>query len=808
MSVGPNTPAPQQPQEQAAPYAGMGPFLEQSDTDVFKQVHDLVLRQERLALNHLAIDTHYTYVKLGYPWSTLDKLPNQDIYRQKLPFGSAAISIQGVPNKACDLVNKATETLLVDFPKYDVQPLNDSEEAERAAEMADRFLDQDATENGTNDAAVFYQALDGALTCASRYIHLWTDPSGGGYVPLQIKAHPQAQDIQQPLLGPDGMPTANPILRYVTKDGQFTDDPIQAAPQWQPKIRADVLGREHIRIYPETATIDRSEKTILLWYCTLGEARRRWPETVGAMDQQQLTGLCDWVPVRYLALLPPFERARWKLTNNSDKEKGGASDERLMFYYHVYQRALPPDYPKGAEVIVSGANNGIILDKRTLTATVQVTGNDGQGPKPDERCMDIPIAQLTPRMDPDERDPSGRPYIELFAGATEMSASLATGFMEVLDRINHTERFINSLSPVNEDQVENSRATGSFIPLLGPTDKPIYGETPPVPPSLLQIVEWNDVQIDSIASLPQPVQGGSDQQEVSGKAREIAVQQGTIALNRMQKAVASTSQRYGRIKVQLAMRDYTTPQQMRYVGDDGSYKQQEWTGVDFALVGDVGIKAGTGTMRTPESKVQYIGNLAMGGLMDPLEAREAARESFASSLGLPESPHQQYIERCVALWLEGPPAGDPQAGVAPWLQQAAMAQQAMQQYEQSVGPEKQAYSDAAHMAQQSGQPVPPPPNLPPAPPPAWTPFAPRPNDDEPDVAQRWQKRLSEIISSAKFDAFPPLWQQTLVVKYQAARQVIAQAQAAQMAAQQGPQGQPGQQGQQPPQKPPQQQKAA
>lgn len=775
-----------QPGAEQTPYAGMGPLLEQTDAEVFKYVHDLVLRQERLALNHLAIDTHYTYVKLGYPWSTLEKLPNQDVYKQSLPFGSAGIAVQGVPNKNLDLVNKSTETLLVDFPKYEVNPLNDSEEAERAAEMADRFLDQDASENGTNDQALLYQALDGALTCASRYLHGWTDPSGGGYVPLQIKAHPQAQDINNPLIGPDGMPTTSPILRYVTKDQQFTTDPTAAAPQWQPKIRGDVLGREHIRVYPETQPVDRAEKVIVLWYCTLGEARRRWPETVGQMEAAQLTELCDWVPVRYLALLPPFERARWKLTNNADKQKGGASDERLMFYYHVYQRALPPDYPKGAEVVVTGARNGLILDKRTMTMTVQVTGNDGAGPKPEERCMDLPIAQLTPRQDPDERDPSGRPYIEMIAGATEMSATLATGFMEVLDRISHTERFIPATSPVSADQVENSRATGSYIPILRPEDKPFYGDVPPVPPSLLQMVEWNDMQTESIASLPKPIQGAGDQQEVSGKAREIAVQQATISLNRYQKAVAATCQRWGRIKVQLAMRDYTTPQQLRYVGEDGSYKQSEWTGVDFALVGDIGIKAGTGTMRTPESKVQYISNLQAGQLLDPMEAREAARESFSSTLGLPDNPHKQAMERAIALWYQGPPQGDPMNPQTSWLAEAEIAQQQMAQYEASVAPVQQEYAQVEQQAQMAGQAPPPPPHLPPPPPQPWSPFAPKPNDDEPDVASMWARRLSEVISSAKFDAFPPLWQQVLVAKYQAARGAIQQAQMAQAQAQQQP----------------------
>jgi hypothetical protein len=92
---------------------------------VFKTVDGL--RQELIALNHLAQDTHWTYVKLGYPWSTLTKEPNRDRYRPDLPYGSAGITIQAVPNKAWDLINKTTEALLVDFPQAECEPGDDSE---------------------------------------------------------------------------------------------------------------------------------------------------------------------------------------------------------------------------------------------------------------------------------------------------------------------------------------------------------------------------------------------------------------------------------------------------------------------------------------------------------------------------------------------------------------------------------------------------------------------------------------------------------------------------------------------------------
>lgn len=65
------------------------------------------------------------------------------------------------------------------------------------------------------------------------------------------------------------------------------------------------------------------------------------------------------------------------------------------------------------------------------------------------------------------------------------------------------------------------------------------------------------------------------------------------------------------------------------------------------------------------------------------------------------------------------------------------------------------------------------PAQPPAPPkPPWTPFQTRPNDSELQVAAIWARKLSAVISSAKYAAFPPEWREPLDAKYKAAIQAI------------------------------------
>lgn len=807
-------------QQAANPFAGAGPLLEDTDQEVFQQINGLVLRQELIALNHLAQDTHWAYVKLGYPWSTLTKEPGKDIYKHELPYGTAGITIQAVPNKAWDLIKKVVASLLVDFPEVEAEPADDSEQAEAACDMANRFLTQDASEQGTNDAVLFGDRVTRAMTSATSYLECWTDPTGGGYVPLQIKAHPQAVSVENPLVDPDGMPTTDYILRYVTPDQQFTDDPSQAAPQWQPKLRAAKWQREHIRVFPESATVDNAEKVIVLGFCTLGEARRRWP-SVAEMSPEDLSALTDWTPQRFLALLPPFQRARWKLTDGREKARAGSSDERLMFYYHAYAKASP-DYTKGADVVVSGVKGGLVLDRKLLAKEVEVT--KGQGTTKEVRCLEIPVVQITPFDDPDEQDPSGRAFLELIAGAAENNAHLSMSFSETVDAVLHTPFATPSTSPIHGEDVENAKITGDFLQLTRPEDKPVQLQPPVLPVAFFDMYQLADEAINSAASQSRPAQGADHQQEVSGKARQIAINQNNVSLSPPQTAINNAYCRWNRIKLERCMADYSTPQQLRYVGEDGSFKQSEFTGVDFALVGKVTIKTGTGTLMPPDQKVQYLGNLKDAQLLTPDEAMEAARPAFAKRLGLQANPHEQYVERCLDAWLKGPPESpEPQPGMQPgmppapsWADQYRAWQQAQVVFEQQQAvfqQQVQAQQQAQEMAQQAdtsgkpGEPKAPAPQVPPITAPApvppqvpkpWTPFTPRPNDTEPFIAALWARKLSATMSSPKYTQFGPEWKDVLDRQYLMARKAAAIASAGQQQAQAKPQGQhPMQSGQKP-----------
>jgi hypothetical protein len=780
---GPVSPVPDQPQEDAPK---LGPFLDLDPKAVFKALHQLVIRQEPLAKNRLAIDTYWTHVKRGHGLNfRLEKIPDKDQWKCAIVPGTATLSTSAVPNKLADLCSKVVETLMQDPPAPHPHAENDSEEAERAAEMAEEFLTQDGGEQGTRDHRLFWQALDAATSKSSQFLHYWVDQTGGGSVPLQIKAHPMAQDPAQPMLGPDGNPTADLVLRYVTapQGGQFTTDPSQAAPQWLPKICVERLSREHVRTYPETADVSDAEMVILLRHCTLNEAKRRWPDTVGQMDDSALGSLCDWMPVRYMVLLPPAMRSRWKQTTGDQSDpKGSASDERTCFYYACYRRATP-DYPKGCKLFLSGADGGTLLGKGTLSA--DVPRPDGAGNDP--RLLDIPLVQIELVTDSDDQDPLGKPLCARVGGANEAAQILATGYLDALDKALHPAVYTPITSPVTGDDVANSRATGDHIPVLSAQDYPKYEEMPPLP-GVEQMLEFQYEQMDSAMSTSKPAQGADSQQEVSGVARQIAVQQTNVAMSRMQQALASAFERHWRIKCQLAMAEFTVPQMIRYEGEDGAYKQEWWSGTDFAQVTTVSLKAGTGTMMPPQQKVQYVQQLVQMGFLSSDDAIDIAKPTFSETLGVTVDAAQQRIERQVGLWLKGPPSPEWIAEAQQYQQAKAVADQQTAQQQQQYEQTMQQHAAEANVAATTGVPHEATPPQPPQPvqpmdqmgqpmAPPWTPFAPLACDDEPMTAQTRQRRIKKLMEGVRFGAQPPEWQQVAVEEYTRMRQAVAAAQA-------------------------------
>lgn len=737
--------APGEPSEPLDPFTGKGQLLEATDAEAFKAIDEMVRSQEHLAKNRLQIDKHYTATKLGYWGSSLIKVENQDQYKQSyLPGTIGQLRSGAVPNKQADLCNKLTETLLVDPPKLEPEAEDDNEVAQRGAELAREYLQQDATEAGTDDLTLFAAQVEGATTRASTFNHYWVDPTGGGSMPKQVKAHPQATDPANPLDAIDPMtgqslPTTDYVLRYVTADGQFTPNPSEAERVWLPRIRVDKLGREHVRLFPETADVHHAQQAVVLHYCTVAEARRRWPETLGELADAEWVPICGWSPPRAQVLLPSSLRATWKagMQNAAQGIRAQSYDQQLVFFYAYYGLA-EPGYPEGAALVVNGANGGMVFAKDTLSATVEIPSTVSQDETvTDTKDLDLPLVQLRLLADVDGKDPTGTPFMARIAGAGEAGATMATAMLEAIDNVLHPVRYSMATSPLDADDVEAARATGDYAQVLTRDDVPVLEESRDLPNAYFNMNGWLYDQMDSAAGL-RPPDRASEAKVKSGVALRIEVSEATKTLTRMNYALHTAWARHGRIKLQMAMKHFSVPQLLRYVGVDGASKQEWFSGNDFARVGSVRIQTGTGTMLPWSEKVNLALQLQGAGMMDADEASEIARPAFSKQLGATENPHVQRIERQVSSWLEGPPEGweEQQMAFTQLVQQhAALSQEALQ-----MDP----------MAQ-----------IPPAPEAPWTPFKVEPMDAEPPIAAIRKRRLAKLMAKVEFSAQPEPWQQVV-----------------------------------------------
>jgi hypothetical protein len=735
-------------------------------------MHAIVQRQEPLAKNREAQAKHWGRVRRGIPFSQLTKSEDRAEWRAELPEG-VSDQAQPVPNKADDLCSRITSQVTTDPYMPDPKPENDSDESRHAADLAKKWLTSDGDESGTNDQEMFRDALDRSHTKSSAFAFYWVDETGDGWRPLQIMAAPDAVSPEQPLIGANGMQTPDPQLRYVGQ-GQFVDSPADADRQWLPKVRGSILNPSHVRTVPATAPVHLASEVLLLMCETLGMAKRMLPE-LRQMDDEGLAALAAWKPPRPKVLVPEAIRSAFKRAESS--ESTSVSDDTLIFWYAKFCVA-GEDYPDGAEIHVSGADGGVVLRKTTLRDDVPLRGPaappngamPGSGEQKKPIIRDIPVSQMKVRHDSETNDPFGRPSVEMFAGPNEALAQIFGGVLEDTDRKLHPNVFLTSTSMVQDWQL--TQRTGAPIMVLSKDDMPMYEQFADLPAFTPTIIEYLSKAADTAAGTGETARGLEVSTSVSGKAKEIAIQQAKVAMAQTYQNFAMFVKRGWRIKIQLGQAKLTVPQQIEQVGTDSAYKQRYWTGADFVGVKSVSIQAGTGTMMSPAEKQQYLTVAQQFGWLDPEESAEVGRSTLADDLGLRDNPHEERINRDLALWGEGPPEG--------WAEQFSAFQAQSAEYNAVAGQ----YQQVAAAAQQSGQTPPQPPAMQPPQQP-WSPFDPRPNDDDPVVAKTRYRVLREFMSTGDYAKHDPAWRSLVDQTYLAARQAAGiQTIAEQAAAQQ------------------------
>lgn len=767
--------------DEAAPIPGGGPILEEEDpAKVFKMIDEEVRSQEPLAKNRAEKDKHYDRVRRNVGFTYLEKSEDQSVVKATLAPGVEDRG-QAVPNKVDDVCTKIVNQVLVDQFLPNPKPDGDTDRNRGAADLTKKFLRSDGGPAGTNDAAMLRWALNTNITQSAAFAYCWIDKTAGGWRPKQVKAHPQATDPKnplvapkldprtgQPLPGPDGQPvlerSTDPILRYVAEvedpaavpdqfTGKrapklvFTENASEAVRQFLPKHRRRNLTRSQVRTVPRSASVFHADAVIVLMWETVREAKRRFP-ALNDLSKSQIKELCSWKPKRWKSIVPESQRPK------GDDESG--SDNSLLFWYMQFCR-IADDYPDGAEVHVNGASvtgaapGGFVFKRDTLREDVEL--EDGTSVPV---LMEPPVTEFVGRQaQADDGDPQGEPFVAAFEGAAELVTRLYLSVIDCIDKGLNPNIYLASTSTLTREDI--NRRDGTPLEILTPEDKPEYEKTPELPIFTPQVLEKAEDAMFSAAQTNETGRGLDSRYAVSGKAKEVSLATAKTMLSGYWQGTVDGLVYWWRIKTQLAQARLTVPQQVKLSGEDSAYKQRWFVGSDMVGVSDIALAPGSGTMMSGSEKVNWLltlagGNAAKIAFLPPEQAAELARAAMADDLGLPPNVHEEHINRQIADWIEGPPTG--------WEEEFQRQQEAKMQHEaatqEMVAVLVQQGVDEPTARQQAAQQVPPPQLTP-----LFTPFEPRPNDEEPAIAKIRASKLSRLMATIDYTKHSKAWR-TLV----------------------------------------------
>lgn len=778
-----------------APIPDGGPLLEQADeSKVFRSIDKDVLRQEPLAKRRCESQKHWEFVRAGCSFSVLNKSEDQSVYRQDFPPGIDNAPLP-IPNKIDDVCTKMVSQVIVDTPLPKAIAEGDDDRSRMAQDLTRKFLRADATADGTNDPALWRDALDMNQTGRSSFVVVWVDPMGGGWRPKQINAHPSAPDATNPMMGPkldpNGQPvidpatnqpmmerTGDPVLRYVAEGPpaeddpsqsptlQFTTDPAAAARQWLPKVKRLLMPAAMVRTFPKTADAFSAQKITLLMWGTLDEAKQRFP-VLAAMSDDQLKMLIKWRPKRWQALVPP------EMLPKGDDNDSAIHGDALFFWYHHYCR-IGPVYQDGAEIAVTGGSldtstgKGFVLLRDTLREDVEL--DDGTTVPV---LMDPPVSQFKGLNDVKGGDPFGIEPISRFGGAGEFYASLMMSVIEAIDRGLHPNMFLGADSPVTREDM--NRRDGTPIDITKKDDLPIWEQAPVLPGFVPALLDKIEVQVNSLAGTNETSNGLDSSYSTSGVAKEVAISQAKVALAVYWQNFIDGVTYYWTLKTRLAQAKLTVPMRVKLAGQDSAFKQRYWVGADLFGTSKAVLQPGSGTMQNATQKLQTLQVMLQLGATDPEEAGELARSSMSDDLGLAPNVHKERANRQVADWLEGPPKG--------WMDQYQANQKAQQGYaatlQQTVAALTSQGIDARSAQQQAQQQSGPPPQ----PTPLYSPFVALPNDSDGYVAKIRAGVFSRFMATVDYMEQPEPWRAVFNAAYTQAfsasgGQTVAQQQAA------------------------------
>lgn len=548
--------------------------------------------------------------------------------------------LPSLPDKVDELCRRFASQLTVDAPKMEGVPATGEEADVQAAEMVTTIFEVDGGESGWNFRLLAEGAIDIATTQKSAFAHVWVNPVGGGERPVTVMAHPQATqyDDQNPeacTLDPmTGQPTADVVAKYLAKDGVTLDtaESANTLTRWVPKVDVKLLGARHVRFLPEwTRGITDADGVIVADYVSIGELKQRYP-AVKEMDAEALKKLVHWKPFEDQILLPAFTRDPQKV--GTWLNKGEVPDDAVALVLWEYHKQSPV-YPKGAQVCIS---DDAVLGQGTLEMEVERP----DGSKVPE-VLEVPLAQCRCLNDWVGLSPYGQSLVTKMGPWNEMMAQQWVALQEFLDRLNNPFMFLPIGSAVQPDQL--AQRDGRPILVNGREGQPMMEETPNLS---TEIGRWYEFAVSGLnsASLLSETANATELPNVnSGVQANTIIWQVLVAVSSCQANATDFLTRTGRLILQRLRAVMTVPQTVKYEGNDGAYKADEWRGADLYGAKDVRLARGTFTgMRDDQKRQRIIEDVQLQVL--PLEeAAELLADGTSEKVGLDEDPVRMRVKR-------------------------------------------------------------------------------------------------------------------------------------------------------------------
>lgn len=688
----------------------------------------------------------------GRRFVRLVKKENLSLWEAKLPMGAA--SAPPVPNKTDRLCRRLVNVIWVDSAYPECEPGDSSNEAIEAAEFSTKYLSVIGSPSALNTEQVCRSALDKAMTFGSAFAWVICDPAGAGHRPRHVYAHPLATTQQDANVDPTtGMAADEGTLRkrYVRPDGNLTDQPDDADWQWLPGFKIRLLTGHQVQFLPETARgMEDATGMLITDITTLGELRKLFPDEMEKLNDEDLAKVCKWRPSKFKDLLPPYSRDPEDQKDEAGKWKDSQTVVTVTVYYGRSKAGnVPTEYPMGCYAVVSGEE--VVLHRDTWSAPLPQPPDEQGNPAPDkEECLEIPLAQQRCLDDNTTDNPYGEGAAAHLGPQDEISASSLGYQLEYMFRFGNPHIFVPMGSIVQEKQL--LLRDGSPI-RTNPNGNPYVEQVPQFPAPIAELRQEMKTDQDDEIALQQAAQGVEGPDVKSGIHAQTIIQEALKAVSNIKSNCAYFYIALNRILLEQSRAFCPVPTLMSYVGEDGAYKQQEWSRTSFRSTKVVSIARGSFTMHTLLAKQEMADKAKAMNAIDADDYMELIAGGISPVLGVQENPDLLRIRRQIDRFKKGAPKG--------WLEaeQAFLAAQQAAAQIQQQNAEGAANAAKLQMGYLPAAPQP----LPQRPP---GPFDDKlPIDDEPAAAKVRHKQMKREMASSKFASFDKEWRDRFIEEY-------------------------------------------